>query len=72
VRVAVGAVGPTVIRARQTEKALMGGGYDSLRQAMDAVRQEVQPVDDLRSTAEYRREMAAVLLQRAIRQITEG
>jgi carbon-monoxide dehydrogenase small subunit/xanthine dehydrogenase small subunit len=72
VRVALGAVGRTVLRARETEKALMAGGYDSLRQAMDAVRQEVRPADDLRSTAEYRREMAAVLLQRAIRQITEG
>ncbi len=72
VRVAVGSVGPTVIRALQTEKALQGGGYDALRQALEAVKQEVRPLDDLRSTREYRREMSAVLLERAIRKLTEG
>jgi xanthine dehydrogenase iron-sulfur cluster and FAD-binding subunit A len=72
VRVAVGAAGPTVVRARQTENVLMGGGYDSLRRAVEAVREEIPAKDDLRSTAEYRRDMAAVLLQRAIRQITES
>jgi xanthine dehydrogenase iron-sulfur cluster and FAD-binding subunit A len=72
VRVALGAVGPTVIRATETEKALMGGGYDALRQALAAVKQEVRPVDDLRSSREYRREMSAVLLERAIRRLTEA
>jgi xanthine dehydrogenase iron-sulfur cluster and FAD-binding subunit A len=72
VRVALGAVGPTVIRAPETEKALMGGGYDALRQALAAVKQEVRPVDDLRSSREYRREMSAVLLERAIRRLTEA
>ncbi|HKC10450.1 MAG TPA: FAD binding domain-containing protein [Vicinamibacteria bacterium] len=72
VRVALGAVAPTVIRAPETEKALMGGGYDALRQALAAVKQEVRPVDDLRSSGEYRREMSAVLLERAIRRLTEA
>jgi carbon-monoxide dehydrogenase small subunit/xanthine dehydrogenase small subunit len=72
VRVALGAVAPTVIRATETEKALMAGGYDALRLARDAVRQEVRPGDDVRSTREYRREMTAVLLERAIRKLTEA
>jgi xanthine dehydrogenase iron-sulfur cluster and FAD-binding subunit A len=72
VRVALGAVAPTVIRAPETEKALMGGGYDALKRALDAVRDEVKPIDDLRSTREYRRAMSAVLLGRAIRRIAEG
>ncbi len=72
VRVALGAVGPTVVRALETEKALMGGGYDALRRAMEAVREEIRPVDDLRSTREYRREMAAVLLERAVRRLAEA
>jgi CO/xanthine dehydrogenase FAD-binding subunit len=50
----------------------MGGGYDALRQALAAVKQEVRPVDDLRSSREYRREMSAVLLERAIRRLTEA
>ena len=38
VRVALGAVGPTVIRALETEKALMSGGYEGLMRAKEAVR----------------------------------
>jgi carbon-monoxide dehydrogenase small subunit/xanthine dehydrogenase small subunit len=72
VRVAVGAAGPTVIRARATEQALAAGGYEALLKAKQAVRQEVRPEDDMRSTADYRREMAAVLLERAVRRIVEG
>ncbi len=72
VRVALGGVGPTVVRARDTEAALMGGGYDALKRAMEAIRNEVRPEDDLRSTREYRQAMCPVLLERAIRRIMEG
>ena len=72
VRVALGAVAPTVIRAVLTEKALLGGGYEGLSRARDAVKDEVKPIDDLRSTREYRREMAAVLLERAVRKVAEA
>jgi len=72
VRVALGAVAPTVIRAPRTEQALLEGGYDGMRKALAAVAEEARPIDDLRSTREYRRAMTAILLQRAIRTITEG
>jgi len=36
------------------------------------VKAEVEPIDDLRSTRAYRREMAAVLLERAIRRVAEA
>ena len=66
VRVAFGAVAPTVIRARRVEAILLEGGLDRLEDAVEASRSEVRPIDDIRSTREYRREMAAVLLRRAI------
>jgi carbon-monoxide dehydrogenase small subunit/xanthine dehydrogenase small subunit len=72
VRVALGSVAPTVIRARETEKALLSGGYEGLRRAKEAVKEEVKPIDDLRSTREYRREMAAVLLERAVLKVAEA
>jgi carbon-monoxide dehydrogenase small subunit/xanthine dehydrogenase small subunit len=71
IRVALGAVAPTVIRAVETERALLEGGPESLRKAKDAVRDEVRPIDDLRSTREYRREMAGILLERAMRRLLE-
>jgi carbon-monoxide dehydrogenase small subunit/xanthine dehydrogenase small subunit len=72
VRVALGAVAPTVVRAPETEKALLDGGWDALQRAKAAVRAEVRPIDDLRSTAAYRKEMAAVLLERAVRRVAEA
>src|SRR2546425_567264 len=72
VRVALGAVAPTGIRAPETEKALMGGGHAAPTRALDAVKDEVKPIDDVRSTREYRRAMSAVLVERAGRRITEG
>jgi carbon-monoxide dehydrogenase small subunit/xanthine dehydrogenase small subunit len=72
VRVALGGVGATAIRARNTEMALLSGGYDALQRAMEAIRSEVEPADDLASTREYRTAMCPVLLERAIRRITEG
>jgi CO/xanthine dehydrogenase FAD-binding subunit len=72
VRVALGAVAPTVVRAPRTEAALLEGGYDGMRKALAAVAEEARPIDDMRSSREYRRAMTAILLQRAIRTITEG
>jgi carbon-monoxide dehydrogenase small subunit/xanthine dehydrogenase small subunit len=72
VRVALGAVAPTVVRAMRAEQALLGGGYEGLRRAREAVKDEIAPIDDLRSTRAYRREMAAVLLERAVRRVAEA
>jgi carbon-monoxide dehydrogenase small subunit/xanthine dehydrogenase small subunit len=72
VRVALGAVAPTVVRAPLAETALLSGGWEGLRQARAAVQDEISPIDDLRSTREYRRAMAGVLLERAVRQVAEA
>ncbi len=61
-RVAVGSVAPTVIRLRATERALAGGA--SLDDAMVALRGEVRPIDDIRSTAEYRLRVTENLVRR--------
>jgi xanthine dehydrogenase FAD-binding subunit len=61
-RVALGSVAPTVIRALKTEEVLAAGG--SLDEAQRVLSLEIAPIDDLRSTAEYRRRVAANLLAR--------
>jgi CO/xanthine dehydrogenase FAD-binding subunit len=70
VRVAYGAVAPTVIRAPEAERLLLEGGDAALEQALEAAREAVRPIDDLRSTAEYRRAMSGVLLRRAWQAVT--
>ena len=63
-RVAVGSVAPTVLRLRRTEAAIARGA--SIVDVQQALTLEIAPIDDLRSTAEYRRRVAANLLARAL------
>jgi len=59
-RIALGSVGPTVLRAMRTEAALAAGA--SIEEAQQTLIAEIAPIDDIRSTAEYRRRVAANLL----------
>ena len=61
-RFALGSVAPTIVRARRAEAVLASGG--SLEAAQAALQQEIAPIDDLRSTAVYRRRIAERLLAR--------
>jgi len=62
VRIALGSVAPTVVRATRTEAALAGGA--SIEDARRILVDEIAPIDDIRSTAEYRRRVASNLLAR--------
>jgi len=58
-RLAFGSVGPTVLRARRAEAVLTGRAF-SAELALEAGRvasEEISPIDDVRSTAWYRREV---------------
>ena len=69
-RVALGSVAATPVRARATETAL--DGQRPVRAAADAavaaMEAEIQPIDDVRSTADYRRLVAGRVLRRLIRE----
>jgi xanthine dehydrogenase small subunit len=60
VRVAVGAVAPTVVLAARTSAMLTNGA--ALPDAHAALAAEIAPIDDLRSTRDYRRAVAMNLL----------
>jgi CO/xanthine dehydrogenase FAD-binding subunit len=60
-RIAFGSVGPVVLRARKVESYLQSGGTD-VAEAQRLLAEEIRPIDDIRSTAEYRRRVAANLL----------
>jgi CO/xanthine dehydrogenase FAD-binding subunit len=64
IRIALGSVAPTALRAVQTEKALQGEKLtpESLRAAQAVLAREIAPIDDMRSTARYRRRIAQNLL----------
>lgn len=69
-RIALGSVGATPIRARRVEAALRGlGAGGAIAEAAALVREEIDPIDDLRGSAAYKREMARVWTERAVRSL---
>ena len=70
VRLALGSAGPVPIRARAAEAALEGQPPTdaTLRAAAATVRDEVDPLTDVRGSADYKREMAEVFAYRALKQ----
>ena len=70
VRVALGSVAATPIRARATEAALEGQPPtpETADLAAETLAGELSPIDDVRSTAEYRRVVAARVVHRIVRE----
>jgi xanthine dehydrogenase small subunit len=70
VRLGLGSVAPTPIRAHQTEAALEGRPPtpETADRAAETLAAELHPIDDVRSTAEYRRLVAARVLHRLVRE----
>jgi carbon-monoxide dehydrogenase medium subunit len=69
VRLALGSVADRPVRARATE-ALLEGARPTLQTAdaaAETVAAEIRPIDDVRSTADYRRTVTARILHRVIR-----
>jgi carbon-monoxide dehydrogenase medium subunit len=72
VKIALGAVAPTPIRARNAETLLEGEEINDalIEQAAEAATADSRPITDVRASADYRREMVKVFTQSAIRRIS--
>ena len=68
VKIALGAVAPTIVRAPKTEAYLMSGALTEERvlAAADMLVDECSPIDDIRATAEYRKKLVRGLLIRGL------
>jgi CO/xanthine dehydrogenase FAD-binding subunit len=64
VRVVLGSVAPIVLRCKQTEDAIRGKELNdaTVKLARETLLREIVPIDDVRSTADYRLRVAANLL----------
>ena len=75
-RISLGAVAPTVLRLREVERMLEGAAMADLdgitRRAAEACDAAVRPIDDQRSTAEYRRRAAFGLVEHFISAVLGG
>jgi len=67
-KVAMGSVAATPMYSKKAEELLTGNKIDSglIKKAADAASQEAKPIDDIRGSAGYRKQMVAVLVERAL------
>lgn len=74
VRIVLGAVAPTPVRAKRAEAALEGQTLsEALAERVGAIAaEESRPISDVRSTAEYRRAMVGVMTKRALLNAAAG
>ncbi len=72
--VTLGAVAPTIIHATRAEQFLAGQRLDEavFAEAASLAAADARPIDDIRGSAAYRREMVRVLTLRALRALAAG
>jgi carbon-monoxide dehydrogenase medium subunit len=74
VRIVLGAVAPTPIRARKAEAAIEGQALTETlaEKAGEIAAQESKPISDVRSSADYRRAMVGTMTKRALLNAAAG
>lgn len=72
--ITLGAVAPKIIHATEAEAFLAGRVLDeeTMERAAELAEAAARPIDDIRSSAEYRNEMARVCVLRALRELADG
>jgi len=70
IKIALGSMGPIPARVRRAEERLKGQklNQDLIREASEIAAEDAKPITDIRASAEYRKEMAKIITQRAITQ----
>jgi xanthine dehydrogenase iron-sulfur cluster and FAD-binding subunit A len=72
--VTLGAVAPTIIHADEAEAFLKDSilTEDTILRAAELAAKSAKPIDDIRGTAAYRREMVRILTLRGLRSLRDG
>jgi CO/xanthine dehydrogenase FAD-binding subunit len=67
-KIAFGAVAPTVVRAKKLEEAIIDtrAEENKLQEVVKAVKDDILPISDVRSTADYRYKISQLIAKRAI------
>jgi len=73
-RVALGAVAPTPLRSKSTEASIEGRvlNDDVIAEAVRTARVKIAPIDDVRATAWYRKELVGVYLRRLLQDVSQA
>ena len=73
-RIALGSVAPVIVRSPEAEEELRGHRLDeaTIAAAARAAAREIEPIDDLRGAADYRRWTTEVMVRRALGALAAG
>lgn len=73
-RITLGSVAPTIIPVPEAQTYLRGRrlNRETIGAAAEMAMQAARPIDDIRGSAAYRREMVGVLVRRALRALAAG
>jgi len=73
VNIAVGSVGPTVIKCKMAEEALLGKKLtiEAIKEASKKIAEEISPINDIRGTIWYREKVTPVLVERALKKAAD-
>ena len=71
IRIALGSVAPVPLRCGKTEEVLQGKKLDdsAIEQARQVLSREIVPIDDIRSTKDYRLKVSLNVLENFLRQL---
>jgi len=69
--ISLASVAPTIILAEKTAEFLRGKkiSIENINKAIDIIKTEIKPIDDIRSNLEYRKEIISVFLKRGLSKI---
>ncbi len=72
--ITLGAVAPTIVRAKTAEKFLLGKTLDAvvIAEAAKLAEQDGRPISDVRASQEYRQHLIPVLVEKALTEILNG
>ena len=72
--ITLGSVSPTIVACDEAQQFLVGETLQDhiIDEAAQLAMKTARPIDDIRGTAEYRREMVRVLVSRALHQLRDG
>ena len=73
-RITLGSVAPTIVRARDAERAIAGQRLtdETIKLTAELAAVAAKPIDDVRGSANYRKYMVGVFTQRALDQLRTG
>ncbi len=72
--ITLGAVAPTIIHAAEAEASLVGQELSDevIARAAELAQEAAKPIDDIRASADYRREMVRVFTTRGLKSLRDG